>query len=218
MNIVTQLIGFLLLAISLNLLPLWLLSTLFTCILLCMVAYHHHQYFRLLKRLKWFFVVTILLFVFNTPGEHLAYWPFAISPSYEGLQAAMTQVLRLALMLAVISHILLVNTREQLIAGMYFLLYPLHYLQLDIKRFAARLWLTLHYVEIAQNQSNAMQNLQKKLTLFERFDQLTHIQLDSMDAQANEIQLDLPSWTWIDVFALALMLAGLIVFMLGKLT
>ncbi len=121
-----------------------------------------HQFLRAIKRFKWFFLVMLVIFAFNTPGEHLAKWPFSISPTYEGIIAGFTQTLRIAVMLAGLSLILSMNTRQQLISGFYFIFSPLKYLGLEVERFAARLWLTLYYVEL-QRDKNASQDFFNRL-------------------------------------------------------
>lgn len=217
MNIVTQLIGFFVFAILLNQFALMLLLV-FMLLMLAILIWHKNQtYFRLLKRLKWVFIVTILVFIFNTPGEHVAGWPFSISPSYEGLIAATTQVLRLALMLAVISHILAINTRERLIAGLYFLLQPLQFFKMDVQRFAARLWLTLHYVEIAQNQEKLSQNGLNKSGFFDQFERISSSQSATNDTETLEIELDLPYFGWLDNLTLLIIAILFVIFLVGKL-
>jgi energy-coupling factor transport system permease protein len=92
--------------------------------------------------------------LFNTPGEHIMHWPFDfIHPSYEGFSLGITQVLRITSVLGILSIILEKNTNQQLISGLYSLIKPLSYVGLDARRFAARLWLTLYYVEL-RNENN----------------------------------------------------------------
>ncbi len=146
-NIITQLLIFFVMAISINFLHLYVLIGLFIFVLILLVTIKNDRFLYAMLRFKWFFLVMLLIFVFTTPGEHLAQWPFSISPTYEGVVAGATQVLRIMLMLAGLSLILASNTRQQLISGFYFIFSPLKNLGLKVERFAARLWLTLHYVE-----------------------------------------------------------------------
>jgi energy-coupling factor transporter transmembrane protein EcfT len=150
-NIITQLLSFFMLAVIVNQLN---LKTLFIilCIFIAIIIFTKtRQFLRAIKRFKWFFLVMVVIFAFNTPGEHLVDWPFAISPTYEGMIAGITQTLRIIAMLATLSIILAVNTRQQLISGFYFIFSPLKYMGLEVERFAARLWLTLHYVELQRD-------------------------------------------------------------------
>lgn len=146
----TQLILLFMFALALNL---WSLNTLLILmlVLVTLLRYQHNShYYRLMKRLKWFYLVMFIIFVFNTPGEHIINWRLNVNPTYEGLKMGLTQLLRIALVLGIVSIILTRNTKQQLISGLYLLLKPLSYIGLDIERFSARLWLTLHYVELHQ--------------------------------------------------------------------
>jgi energy-coupling factor transporter transmembrane protein EcfT len=147
-NTKTQFILFLTFALTLNM---WNLKVMLALVcFLMLMNFKNSHFYRLMKRLKWFYLVMFLIFLFNTPGEHIANWTFAFRPTYEGLERGLIQVLRIVLMLAIVSVMLLKNTKQQLISGLYFLMEPLSYVGIDIKRFAARLWLTLHYVEVQQ--------------------------------------------------------------------
>ena len=149
-NTKTQLIAFFLFALIVNVWRFNILVLLMLVLFILLTHLNNKQFFKLMRRLKWFYLVMLLIFVFNTPGEHIAQWPFSIKPTYEGVRMGVEQVLRIAVMLAALSIILVQNTKQQLISGLYFLMKPLSYLGLDIQRFAARLWLTLYYVELQQ--------------------------------------------------------------------
>jgi Cobalt transport protein len=127
-----------------------------------LICTNNKVFLRSMLRFKWFFVVMLFIFAFNTPGQHLAKWPFDFSPTYEGMIAGLTQMLRMLLMLAGISIILACNTRQQLISGFYFIFSPLDYFGLKVERFAARLWLTLHYVEL-QSQTKHSKDFMSQL-------------------------------------------------------
>lgn len=147
LSTVTQFIALIVFAITLNV---WSLSNmlLVMALLLCLFIFQqNNHFFRLLKRLKWFFLVMFLIFLLNTPGEHIINWPYNMEPTYEGLRAGLKQMLRVALMLATLSLMLTKNTTQQLVSGLYYLMKPLSIIGVDVKRFVARLWLTLHYVD-----------------------------------------------------------------------
>lgn len=162
LNTMTQLLTFFLLAVAINLLNLKYILLILVILLIILILNKSQDFLRALRRFRWFFLVMMVIFAFNTPGEHIAAWPLAISqsysPTYEGLQAGLTQLLRIVVMLAGLSLILALNTKQQLISGFYFLFSPLKYLGVKVERFAARLWLTLHYVE-QQRAENAMKDL-----------------------------------------------------------
>lgn len=203
LNIVTQLLIFFVMAISINFLQLNVLIALLFFLLVLLAITKNDRFLRAIMRFKWFFLVMMLIFVFSTPGQHLTQWPLSISPTYEGLIAGATQVLRILLMLAALSIILASNTRQQLISGFYFIFSPLQYLGLKVERFAARLWLTLHYVELqkgAEHKQDFMGQL-KNMTL---------LAPNQTDEQVS-VTLAAPNFSWLDFIAIALLVLALAV-------
>ncbi len=159
----------------------------------------NNQFFRSIKRLKWFFLVMMIIFAFNTPGEHVMLSAVFISPTYEGLMAGCTQALRIMVMLATLSLIMACNTRQQLMSGFYFVFSPLKYMGLEVERFAARLWLTLHYVESQQNADRKqffshLKNMPPALNTESAHDDV-------------EISFALPEFTLLDYASIALLTA-----------
>src|SRR5688572_28043280 len=109
-NIITQLLVFFILALSINLMTLNALVNLLTFVGVALALTQNNKFLHAILRFKWFFLVMLLIFSFNTPGEHISFWPFSISPSYEGVWAGLTQVLRVMLMLSALNLILACNT------------------------------------------------------------------------------------------------------------
>ncbi|MCE9633344.1 MAG: energy-coupling factor transporter transmembrane protein EcfT [Methylophilales bacterium] len=101
---------------------------------------------KLMKRARWLFLSILLIYAFATPGEYVAGFPDAFAPTYEGIESGLMQALRLAVMLGALSLVLATSSREQFMSGIYVLLRPFGLL-ISPERFAARLWLTLHYAE-----------------------------------------------------------------------
>jgi energy-coupling factor transporter transmembrane protein EcfT len=161
-NIITQLLVFFILALSINLMTLNALVSLLIFVGVALALTQNNKFLHAILRFKWFFLVMLLIFSFNTPGEHISFWPFSISPSYEGVWAGLTQVLRVMLMLSALNLILACNTRQELISGFYFIFSPLKFFGLKVERFVASLWLTLHYVEL-QSETNSKQDLMTQL-------------------------------------------------------
>ena len=201
-NVITQLLVFFMLAILVNQTHLPVLIYIAAMLALALNSMKNNQFFRSIKRLKWFFLVLIVIFAFNTPGEYVLTSSAFTSPTYEGLIAGGTQALRIMAMLAALSLVLACNTRQQLISGFYFLFSPLKYLELDIERFAARLWLTLHYVESQQtdNQQGFLDNLKSMSPALTN--EATHDDVD--------INFALPGFTPIDYASIGLLAALLI--------
>jgi energy-coupling factor transport system permease protein len=140
----------------------------------------------------------IVIFAFNTPGEHLVQWPFSLSPTYEGIRAGFTQTLRIVVMLAALSLILASNTRQQLISGFYFLFSPLKYLGLEVERFVARLWLTLHYVELQRDK-----NISKDL--IGRLKDMTNLKSNQENDDV-EVTFKVPQFNLLDYVTIGLLI------------
>jgi energy-coupling factor transporter transmembrane protein EcfT len=201
-NIITQLLSFFALAVIVNQLNLKTLIFILAILLIMIIINKSHQFLRAIKRFRWLFLVMLLIFAFNTPGEHLLNWPFAMSPTYEGLISGLTQTIRITVMLAAISIILASNTRQQLISGFYFTFLPLKYLGLEVERFAARLWLTLHYVE-TQPEEKSHQDF------FSRLNEMTNLKSN----QSNDdvaIVFKVPQFSLADYLIITLLLIFLI--------
>jgi energy-coupling factor transporter transmembrane protein EcfT len=198
-NTSTQLILFLLFALAINAWGLNAMMVLMLVFLLLLTYFKNNHFYRLMKRLKWFYLIMFLIFVFNTSGQHIHHWPFSFKPTYEGLELGLVQMVRIGLVLAALSIILTQNTKQQLISGLYFLMKPLSYLGLDTQRFSARLWLTLHYVElkdVADKDIPMTEGLAKSLSL-------AFVEDEEDDVV---IELANPIFTWLDYIAILLML------------
>lgn len=101
----------------------------------------------LLRKIKWFMLSILVVMSWNTPGEFIQPWPFAWAPTYEGVHIAVQHSLVIINMVLVLALFLTYTAKETLIAGIYTLMRPFKLLGLNPERFAARVWLTLHYVE-----------------------------------------------------------------------
>jgi FlaA1/EpsC-like NDP-sugar epimerase len=106
---------------------------------------------KLIIRLKFFLIITFLLYVFNTPGEYVFLWPY-LSPSYEGLLLGSTQIMRLINSVAIITMMISLMTYQTLIETFYLIFKPLKRFGIDSKRFAVRLYLTMEYVKTFQSK------------------------------------------------------------------
>jgi len=206
-NVITQLIVFMCLAVVINQLQIKVLLALLVIFIIFLIFKRHHQFINALKRFRWLFVVLMIIYTFNTPGEHIQGWPFYINPTYEGIVAGLTQAVRISLILAMISLIMAANTKQQLVSGFYFILLPFKNIGLQADRFAARLWLTLHYVELqhaSKNKESLMDKL-KHMTKFETEHTLAHAaQQENADLSADidVIAFMAPTFNLVDCFAI----------------
>ncbi len=170
-------------------------------VLLTALLLRHHgavSFWKMLRRVRWILLTLLLIYIFSTPGEYIAQWPLAwLAPTYEGIYSSLMQLARLCIMLAGLSLLLATTSRSYLIAGFYLLLRPLRHLGLQPQRFAARLWLTLHYVEQRPAQPGHG-------NLFERLAS----GLGNSDEQAPQyIEFSLPALGWRDLAVLAMAVA-----------
>ena len=94
-------------------------------------------------------------------------------------------------MLAGLSLLLATTDRENLVSGLLTLLHPLNYLKLPSERFAARLWLTLHYVEQPASVKPG-QNLMYRFAAF------SQIEDESTQSAPETIVVPLALFTWCD--------------------
>lgn len=164
----------------------------------------------MLKRMRWLFLSMFLIYAFNTPGEFVRDWPLNgwvdWSPTYEGLQAGTLQLVRLMMMLAGVGLMLATTTTSSMIEGFYVLLKPLKCIGLHPERFAARLCLTLHYIE----SNNLQQDRQSASYL--NWQQFLNMDLDKIDSSSNlkVITLENHRLSYLDYMALFVMCALLI--------
>ena len=149
-----------------------------------------------------------MLFVYglSTPGEYVQWMPIDWGVTYEGLRAAGLQITRLATMLGCIALLMATTPRNDLIAGFYLLLTPLKVVYLKPERFAARLYLTLQYLEDTQlvSEKNKRENF---------WTQLLNMNLRQPEShKAQVIALETPAFSYIDfvclvAFAVAVVMA-----------
>lgn len=164
-----------------------------------LIYYRATGFWRLLRRVRWLLLFLLLIFAFNTPGEYVRQWPLdagqAFAPTYEGLSAGLLQAAKLCIMLAGLSLLLVTTNRENLIAGFYLLATPLRIIKLNPERFAARLWLTLHYVEQAPKAEVEKSGVRRHIS--ERISELSMLE-SHINGAPEHIQLMLPDLTWRD--------------------
>jgi energy-coupling factor transporter transmembrane protein EcfT len=105
------------------------------------------RWLRLLRRARWLLLTLLIVLAWGIAGEPLWEEAGRISPTYEGLTEAATQLGRLVLVLAAVASLLETTPIERLMAGTHILLRPLAGLGLDVNRAVVRLSLALHYAE-----------------------------------------------------------------------
>lgn len=199
LNPTVKIMSFILLAISVYQLTVQALCVLLSLLILLVFFCGHQGFIKLLKRAKWLLIAMIVIYALTTPGEYIKSCSLALAPTYEGLYHGFEQAIRLLIMLAGLAILNAITTREELIAGFYMILKPLKYFKLAPERFAARLWLTLYYVEHHAENSGA--NIQT--TLLERMERL---EVEPSIAEFEEINLKLAALNWRDALAIIVIL------------
>jgi energy-coupling factor transport system permease protein len=206
----TKILGLILIAIGVYQLSPIQMTFLAVCLFAATLLYSFKPWFLMLKRMRWLFLSMFLIYAFNTPGEFVRDWPLNgwvdLSPTYEGLQAGTLQLVRLMMMLAGVALMLATTTTSSMIEGFYILLKPLKYIGLHPERFAARLCLTLHYIE----SNNLQQDRQSASYL--NWQQFLNMDLDKIDTSSNlkVITLENHRLSYLDYMALFVMCALLI--------
>lgn len=184
------------------------LSIITFLLLIALWTHRVRQYLPMLKRMRWLLIAMFMIYAYSTPGEYLNSWPFDASmshlaPTYEGLIAGLLQMTRLVAMLALVALVMGTTSKTGLIEGFYCLLKPLHYLGISPERFAARLTLTLQYIEV-NNKAFENQASIKKL----QFNWQQFLNADRLDVDKNlrVIDLNMTTLRWIDYMILIIML------------
>jgi len=150
-----KLIGVLAVAIGLqSTLGLWLGGALIARALLS----HRSRFLKLLRRLRLLILVLFGVTLFMTPGAAL-FPEWGLYPTAEGVHLAVTQLLRLLGMLAVVTLLLEGTDRRALAAGCLALLQPLAGKAHWPERAVARLLLVFDYLESAPPPRNLQEVL-----------------------------------------------------------
>jgi energy-coupling factor transport system permease protein len=186
------------------------IALLASCLLLAMLLLRVKQWFPMLKRMRWLFLSMFLIYAFNTPGEFVSDWPLnglvGWAPTYEGLQAGGLQLLRLMTMLASVALMMATTPIPLMIEGFYVLLKPLQFVGLHPERFAARLCLTLHYIELNNSQQD------RHSASHSNWQQFLNMDIDKIDTSSSlkAIELEEHRLVYFDYIALFVMCALLI--------
>lgn len=196
MNTQVQLILFIFFAIIFNVIEIVPLAVTLVAILPWLIFTRNMHFYRLLKRLKWFFIILLLIYMFTTPGEYILAWPFTFQPTYEGVWMGFAQVLRIALIIAMLSIIYQQNTKKALVSGLYACMQPLSYIGVDVDRFAVRLWLTLNYVDAPGNHM--------KITTIDHLFDAVHQTLTEDDQQQTMVTIEQQEYRLSDYFMVAI--------------
>jgi energy-coupling factor transport system permease protein len=200
-----KILGFICLGMALNKLAVTVLIEIFCVIALLVTYWQVGSWLQMLWRMRWLFLSMLLVYGLTTPGEYVKGMPTDWGVTYEGIRAGSLQIARLATMLGGIALLMASTPRCDLIAGFYQLLIPLKALKLKPERFAARLCLTLQYLEDVDfvHQKNKSEK--------------SWVQLLDMNVSKNEgektqvIELQSPMFAYIDWLGLITVLVAVMI-------
>lgn len=122
---------------------------------------HLSVIFRLVLRLRWFFLSILILYIWFTPALPSPQLQSSISSFMPGLIAGLERIMALIIIVGYAGLLLLFSSRDEIIGGIYTLLTPLKLLGIEPERLAVRLGLVLGYVpgfEATQKQEAADSN------------------------------------------------------------
>jgi len=111
---------------------------------LCFARAH---WFRVLRRLRYVALAICVLFAWQTPGIQIFPWLQAFSPTYDGFRLALTPLLRLVSVAAVVACLTERLSPDQWVSSFHVLAWPFELFGLSRERLAIRLRLVLDYVE-----------------------------------------------------------------------
>jgi energy-coupling factor transporter transmembrane protein EcfT len=144
-----QILTWCLLVASMQFLQFEKLSIAAGIVLLAAMLISSRKFLKLLRRTRWILLSLLFIYAYTTPGQPLFGVLGMFSPSREGLSEGVLQLARLLAAIAGLAILLDRLHRQQLIAGLYFLLAPLQLFGMSRERVAVRLALTLQYAEVA---------------------------------------------------------------------
>jgi len=147
MHPLTKILCFILVLLLISMLDNLMLFSLMMLSFVMVLSLRVSTFLHTVRRMRWLLLSILVIYAFGTPGELIPAFSVNFAPTYEGLQSGLVQIEKLLIALAALSLLLTSSPREQMMLGLYMLLIPFRFAGLNIERFAARLMLTLNYVE-----------------------------------------------------------------------
>lgn len=98
---------------------------------------------QLIKRTRWLFLLILLGYAYNLPGEAALPWLANLSPSTTGLLTGTQHAINLLSMLLLLDLLVLAMPEDKLLAGIHGMFSKLRFLGLQPERITVRLALTL---------------------------------------------------------------------------
>ena len=125
---------------------------------------------RMIKRLKWFYLSILLVYLFFTPEYNSADSNYI---NLAGLNAGGYRLSILVFIILAVNLLLRTSSKEQLISGLYLLFLPFKWLGINANTFLIRAYLTLEYIQVLDQQlSTQKKDFAAKFSLKKRVSQL----------------------------------------------
>lgn len=106
---------------------------------------------RILKRMKWFFISILILYLWFTPGAPLLDVALPGMPTLEGVHTGLLRVMSLVLVIFTVNYFVTTIARTKLVEAIIWILYPLKWMGVDNRVLALRIALVLELVPRVQN-------------------------------------------------------------------
>lgn len=112
---------------------------------------------KMLLRMKLFFISILLLYVWFTPGKLVVPVMDHWSPTYEGLYFGSERILALIILVMAVDSLLTYLPKEKILTALYYFFTPLDRLGFDRERFVVRTYLTLDAVSSGEQRFVAIE-------------------------------------------------------------
>jgi len=104
---------------------------------------------RMIKRLKWFYLSILFVYLFFTPEYNTAH---SDGFNLAGLNAGAYRVAILVFIVLSVNLLIRTSSKEDLISGLYLLFLPFRWLGINANVFLTRAYLTLDYIQVLDKQ------------------------------------------------------------------
>lgn len=106
---------------------------------------------RVLKRMKWFFLSILVLYLWFTPGAPLLGIAVPGMPTVEGVSTGLLRVMSLVLVIFAVNYFVTAIARARLVEAIVWLLYPIKWVGIENTVIALRIALVLELIPRVQN-------------------------------------------------------------------
>jgi len=145
---------------------------------------------RILKRMRWFFLSILIVYLWFTPGEPIITTTASYIPTLEGLKTGLLRVLSLVLIIFAVNYFISSIARNRLVEAIVWLLYPLKWIGIDNRQLALRIALTLelipkvqqivldlkqHYLDTKTNDDQSHRSVTNKILILSRVTMVSHL-------------------------------------------